>query len=1029
MKRFLSLLLVCTVLLGMFPVVRAVQPEAEENLTEQSALLEITMEGTTACVNLAAQEDGLLAVAMYTERGMMIGLGLTSVSACSEPRDVSVPVTLWWSEPQYFEIRAFLMNQGFAPQCESLTCLRYTSAYEEFINKTTEDFPGQTVLQVTEETDNNFMVLSQGVMQLRAGENFEEMTVSEDGLLYQLSMADKTAKALQAGDRIVLTDSSGEVYSLKARSVEKVGQTVVIRAEEETTISDFMDYIKMDMILDIGEYLNQEDLPVSLLADPDNVVEKHFVMGGVYEITKDVSFECNLDGSSVTHFVFHYADEGFGETYQFEKVATELQASFDVEFVGSLDNDGLSGDEYEIPLAALPPIPLGASGATLDLGIGIVVSVRLECNVGFGTCAAYTATMIRDPNGKGQTYQSTKIDDTGFSAKAAAEGKVGIRMLFGLSFLKVAAVQVQPEFGICLQIQQDDTAGDPTLLPRHMCNLCFDGDFGPYGKIVFRGVIRTPKLTITLFELSGEVRQDMDAFYISYSSNHGLDFGLGDCTNFAYEVVINVLDDDTGTPLPEAVLDVCALTNVGFWDGTTGITLYLPGGDYLVEVKCSGYPDVEEEFTVTGNMTLNLSMSQEEDPDEPSTEESGHMHEACQNYAASIEGSNSLHRGHVTTYEIGAVIFSDTVKNEGDICLLGNSYRQHQSAITISMPWRQSYGQTDQEKINAIKYAAYEEKSQTEVGKFVYAAPNLKTVSIGSGYTTIRKGAFVDCGNLKKVTGLEKIQVIQSDAFLKTGLVKADVSGSVSVGSGAFQLCPNLTSVTLGSGDVGKYAFAGNPNLTSVSLGSISYLGMDAFKDCTSLGSISLPGTLSHMESGGFINCTSLQSVEFSEGLEYMGSNMFENCISLNHVILPDSLTYLQFDTFKNCTGLEFISVGTMNNLGFRTFQNCYSLERVEFRGSLTLLGHETFLNCQKLDKVELPEGLGTIEHQAFSGCTSLTEIHLPNTLTVIEQEAFKDCYALKDIYFGGTEEQWSAIAIADYGNDALNYANVHFAN
>ncbi len=48
----------------------------------------------------------------------------------------------------------------------------------------------------------------------------------------------------------------------------------------------------------------------------------------------------------------------------------------------------------------------------------------------------------------------------------------------------------------------------------------------------------------------------------------------------------------------------------------------------------------------------------------------------------------------------------------------------------------------------------------------------------------------------------------------------------------------------------------------------------------------------------------------------------------------------------------------------------------------------------------------------AFADCTGLTEITIPDSVTVIGYHAFYGCSSLTDVYYGGTKEQWSAIAV-----------------
>ena len=61
-----------------------------------------------------------------------------------------------------------------------------------------------------------------------------------------------------------------------------------------------------------------------------------------------------------------------------------------------------------------------------------------------------------------------------------------------------------------------------------------------------------------------------------------------------------------------------------------------------------------------------------------------------------------------------------------------------------------------------------------------------------------------------------------------------------------------------------------------------------------------------------------------------------------------------------------------------------------------------------------------------FSGCSSLTKITFPGGLETIAN-AFESCESLTDVYFGGTEEEWSAVSIMNTYNEALFNAKMHF--
>lgn len=78
-----------------------------------------------------------------------------------------------------------------------------------------------------------------------------------------------------------------------------------------------------------------------------------------------------------------------------------------------------------------------------------------------------------------------------------------------------------------------------------------------------------------------------------------------------------------------------------------------------------------------------------------------------------------------------------------------------------------------------------------------------------------------------------------------------------------------------------------------------------------------------------------------------------------------------------------------------------------------------------KPETVTLPDTITEIGKGAFYQ-NDLREIYLPVSLLSIGENAFYDCANLTDIYYAGTEEQWSAISIAD-GNESLGNAVIHY--
>ena len=106
----------------------------------------------------------------------------------------------------------------------------------------------------------------------------------------------------------------------------------------------------------------------------------------------------------------------------------------------------------------------------------------------------------------------------------------------------------------------------------------------------------------------------------------------------------------------------------------------------------------------------------------------------------------------------------------------------------------------------------------------------------------------------------------------------------VAIGSGAFQGCSSLTSVTI-------------PN-------SVTSIGDHAFHNCDSLISITIPNSVTSIGDYAFSSCDPLTSVTIGNSVTNIGQWAFENCTSLNEITLPASVKSIGENAFAGCTKL-----------------------------------------------------------------------------------------------------------------------------
>lgn len=194
---------------------------------------------------------------------------------------------------------------------------------------------------------------------------------------------------------------------------------------------------------------------------------------------------------------------------------------------------------------------------------------------------------------------------------------------------------------------------------------------------------------------------------------------------------------------------------------------------------------------------------------------------------------------------------------------------------------------------------------------------------------------------------------------------------------------------------------------------SISYIGQEAFSNCSNLASIqttandgSNPATgylaAEEIEYRAFYGCTSLTGLTLGEkrqgttGVQTVQNEAFMNCSNLNSLEIGRTVSWIEGGAFANCQSLDGLTGGvkvTDNALYF--VQNGILYYRESNRGNVLLC-------CPAGTQVgiltEFPENVTQIRNQAFYGCRGLSSITIPNTVRTIGDRAFYDCIGLGNV-------------------------------
>lgn len=187
--------------------------------------------------------------------------------------------------------------------------------------------------------------------------------------------------------------------------------------------------------------------------------------------------------------------------------------------------------------------------------------------------------------------------------------------------------------------------------------------------------------------------------------------------------------------------------------------------------------------------------------------------------------------------------------------------------------------------------------------------------------------------------------------------------------SSAFENCKNVTTVTFDS--------SGSLDVETIE----DY----AFKDCSSLKTITIPKDVSEMGSYVFWNCKNLETVTLPTTLETIEYNAFSNS-GLTSIFIPKGVTSISSTSFNYCGKLSTISVSDENTT-YDSRNNCNAI--IQTATNQILRGTSNTI---------IPNTATSIGDNAFNDINSLTSIVIPESVTSIGQYAFRFCNSLAEV-------------------------------
>ena len=216
----------------------------------------------------------------------------------------------------------------------------------------------------------------------------------------------------------------------------------------------------------------------------------------------------------------------------------------------------------------------------------------------------------------------------------------------------------------------------------------------------------------------------------------------------------------------------------------------------------------------------------------------------------------------------------------------------------------------------------------------------------------------------------------------------------------------------------------------------VTSIGSRAFNGCSSLSSVTIPGSVTSIGDYAFHECSGLSSVTIPSSVTSIGDDAFSGCSGLSSVTIPSSVTSIGNYAFSGCKGLSSVTIpSSVTSIGSFAFRYCSGLKKVivkdlaawcniSFGDNPLYYAHHLYVdeNTEITDLV-IPDGVTSIGSEAFYGCSGLSSVTIPSSVTTIGSWAFRDCSGLKKVIVKDLAA-WCNLSFSVFSSNPLEYAH-----
>lgn len=533
----------------------------------------LDFDGKTATVTGFAKENCALIVAIYDENSnRMLASGIGEFSEDEQTASVEISTT---QMPEYFIAYAFLLDENGSALCDKFTSREHTHDFENFYEKTVDDFDKDKVINLDENKESNFVVLTEGAetVDSQSGKN-KLVSVDDEKGIYVFENIDSDISSLKAGDVFRYEQKNEhDVLVIKVKSVSINGSTATVTSDD-TDLTEVFDYVKIEgsttgenTTVDMSEAdegveyrrIEEETGEIQTSSfdyNDSKSISSEFTIREK-EIKKDVKLSATLTFAVSASVNVYYQKKVFAKDYLDMSINIEPSVTLSFSLTGKVEKSFVKLGE--IGIYVCPGVYIGFTPQfVVEVSGSISISGTIKGSIGYSYNSDEGFKNISSP--------------FGFEPKVeiSVEIFVGLNLKPHVAIIheKIADASLSAQIGFDILATTDLLEG-VTSDAKHDCKACIDGDISFVIKFsaelkLFNS--KKWKYGADLWNTSFKIAD----FYISVPYG----FGWGVCPHKFYEVKFTVADLDYEKAYKISSVGAGILSGVLSGKVSTGLNVY-----------------------------------------------------------------------------------------------------------------------------------------------------------------------------------------------------------------------------------------------------------------------------------------------------------------------------------------------------------------------------------------------------------------------------------------------------------------------